>query len=44
MNVLDVPEGTRFPVKIVEAAENMAAENIKMLSEVMKPLQVRMKR
>ena len=35
MNVLDVPEGTRFPEKIVEAAENMAAENIKMLSEVM---------
>ena len=35
MNVLDVPEGTRFPKDASESIESMAAENIKMLSEVM---------
>lgn len=35
MNVLDVPEGTRFPKDAAESIESMSAENIKMLSEVM---------
>ncbi len=35
MNVLDLPEGTRFPEEIAAFVESMAAENIRMLSEVM---------
>ena len=35
MNVIEIPENTRFPEEIVTSVESMASENIMMLSEVM---------